>query len=75
MKLKDRVVLDPEILAGKPIIRGTRISAQFLLEPLANGWTYERILNNYPQLFKEDIQAALEYAAETLKADLTQEKC
>jgi len=69
MRLKNRIVLDPKILSGKPIIRGTRISVEFLLDLLANGWSYEKILSNYPQLSMEDIQAALEYATETLKSE------
>ncbi len=63
---KDRIVVDSEILAGKPIIKGTRISVEFILDLLANGWTTEKILKNYPQLSKEDILAVLKYATEIL---------
>jgi len=56
---RKRITLDPEILARKPVIKGTRISVEFLLELLADGWTEEEILENYPQLDKEDIQSAL----------------
>ena len=51
---RSRIVIDPKILAGKPIIKGTRISVEFVLELLANGWTDKRIMENYP-LLKEDI--------------------
>jgi len=66
---KDRVTFDPDILAGKPIIKGTRISVEFILDLLANGWTTEEILKNYPQLKKEDITAVLKYATEILKEE------
>lgn len=63
----ERIIIDPEILVGKPIIKGTRISVEFILELLGNGWSYEQILENYPQLKKEDILAAISYSAEILK--------
>ena len=63
---KDRIIVDSEILAGKPIIKGTRISIEFILDRLANGWTTEKILTNYPQLNKEDVLAVLKYASEIL---------
>jgi len=66
---KKRIVIDPEILAGKPVIKGTRISVDFILELLANGWSYEQILNNYPQLKKEDILAAIAYSYEIIKEE------
>jgi uncharacterized protein (DUF433 family) len=69
MKYADRVTVDPEILVGKPVITGTRMSVEFILELLANGWTYEEILNNYPQLVQEDILAAIEYSLEVMKEE------
>ena len=51
------------------MIRGTRIAIEFLLELLAEGWSHEQILRNYPQLTADDLQAALHYAAETLKQE------
>jgi uncharacterized protein (DUF433 family) len=68
---KKRIVVDPEILAGKPVIKGTRISVDFILELLANGWSYEQILKNYPQLKKEDILAAIAYSYEIIKEEKT----
>ena len=59
---KERITVDPKVLAGKPIIKGTRIAVEFILGLLANGWTTERILKEYPQLKKEDITAVLKYA-------------
>ena len=64
---RNRITLDPDILAGKPVIKGTRISVQHILELLANGWTEQAILENYPQLEKEDIQSALRYVTDILK--------
>jgi len=69
MNRKRRIVVDRKVLAGKPIIKGTRISVEFLLDLLAKGWTHQKILENYPQLKKTDIQAALKYAAEVLKEE------
>jgi uncharacterized protein (DUF433 family) len=66
---KSRITVDPNILVGKPIIKGTRIAVEFVLELLANGWTVEDILRNYPQLKREDVTAALKYAAEVLKEE------
>ena len=63
----ERIVVDQEILAGKPVIKGTRISVEFILELLANGWSYEEILRNYPQLEREDILAAIKYSVEILR--------
>jgi uncharacterized protein (DUF433 family) len=69
MPWQDRISIDPKVLVGKPVIRGTRISVEFLLELLAEGWTREQILQNYPQLTADDLQAALHYAAEALKQE------
>lgn len=63
---KERITVDPKVLAGKPIIKDTRIAVEFILDLLANDWTTEKILKNYPQLKKEDITAALKYATEIL---------
>lgn len=67
---RTRITIDPTILAGKPIIKGTRISVEFVLELLANGWAGKEIMENYPQLNKEDIQAALRYATDILKEEM-----
>lgn len=66
---RNRIAVDPNVLAGKPVIKGTRIAVEFILELLANGWTINEILKNYPQLKKEDITAALKYAIEVLKEE------
>jgi uncharacterized protein (DUF433 family) len=66
---RERITVDPKVLSGKPIIKGTRIAVEFILELLANSWTVEDILKNYPQLKREDVAAALRYAAEILKEE------
>ena len=69
MSWQDRIIVDPAILTGKPVIKGTRIAVEFILELLAEGWTHQQIEQNYPSLTNDDIQAALHYAAETLKRE------
>jgi len=69
MDWRDRITVDPGVLSGKPVIRGTRLAVDFVVELLAEGWTREEILSNYPQLSSEDVQAALSYAAETLRSE------
>jgi len=69
MDWRDRIIVDPGVLAGKPVIRGTRLAVDFVVDLLAEGWTREEILSNYPQLSSEDVQAALSYAAETLRSE------
>ncbi len=66
---RERIVVNPKILVGKPIIKGTRISVDFILELLAHGWINEQILKNYPQLKKEDISAVLEYSSHIIKLE------
>jgi uncharacterized protein (DUF433 family) len=66
---RNRITIDPNILVGKPIIKGTRLAVEFILELLANGWTIENILKNYPQLKREDVIATLKYATEVLKEE------
>lgn len=65
-----RIIANKEILGGKPIIKGTRISVEFILELLASGATVDEILKDYSHLTKEDIHACLEYAAHALKNEI-----
>lgn len=65
--MTNRIVLDPHVLAGKPIIKGTRISVEFVLELLSTGMTMETIVKEYPHLRREDILAALDYAKNVLR--------
>ena len=66
MEPMDRITIDPEVMVGKPVIKGTRITVQLIVQLLANGATEAEILNDYPDLKKEDIKAALLYASECL---------
>jgi uncharacterized protein (DUF433 family) len=59
----ERIEVDPEILGGKPVVRGTRLAVELILELLAAGQTFEDLLENYPRLTKEDILACLSYAS------------
>jgi uncharacterized protein (DUF433 family) len=63
MELSERIVVDPEILAGKPVVRGTRLAVEFILELLAAGQSENNLLNDYPGLTREDILACLSYAS------------
>jgi uncharacterized protein (DUF433 family) len=65
----DRIVLDPAVLAGKPVIRGTRLAVEFVVDLLAQGWSVEQVLDNYPGLTREDVRACLEYASEVLRSE------
>jgi uncharacterized protein (DUF433 family) len=62
----DRIIVDPRIMVGKPVIKGTRITVQLIVQLLANGETETEILDDYPDLKKEDIKAALMYASDCL---------
>ncbi len=62
-----KIVIDKDIQAGKPVIEGTRVTVDFVIELLANGWDYEQIAANYPAIKRDDIIAALRYASDILK--------
>jgi uncharacterized protein (DUF433 family) len=64
MTRADRIVADTAILVGKPCVKGTRLSVDFLLGLLAQGWSEAEVLRNYPGLTHEDVLACLEYASE-----------
>lgn len=69
MDWRNRITVDPNILVGKPIIKGTRISVEFIIDLLARGWTVEQILKEYDHLTREDIHACLAYAGELVKEE------
>ena len=66
---EQRIVLDPAILVGKPIVKGTRLSVEFVVERLADGWTEQELIDGCPGLTVEDIRACLHYASERLRED------
>ena len=61
----ERIIIDPDVLEGKPIIKGTTVSVEHILGLLAKGWSCDQILENYPQLKSEDIMATIQYSFET----------
>jgi len=65
----DRIVVDPKVMMGKPVIRGTRITVEVILEKLAAGLSEEEILEEYPRLGRNDIRAALAYASHAVGAE------
>lgn len=62
MNWEDRITVDPKVLVGKPVIRGTRLSVEFIVGLLASSWTEAQVLDNYPGITREDITACLGYA-------------
>lgn len=63
---KERIISDPNIMLGKPVIKGTRITVELILKKLAEGMTYDELLKAYPHLKKEDIMAAISYSADVI---------
>ena len=78
-KILERITLDPDVMTGKPVIRGTRLTVQFILGLLAHGASVEDIIEEYKGLTREDIQACLLFATESLEdttfMPLTAEAC
>ena len=70
-KLLDRIERNPKVMMGKPVIKGTRIPVELILRKLSEGATLEELLDAYPHLSREDIRAALAYAAEALALEET----
>ena len=70
MSWHDYIHSDSSILAGKPVVRGTRLSVAFLLGLLAEGWTEQEILENYPQLSREALRAVFAFALECTRDEL-----
>lgn len=69
MDWHDRIRVDRSILVGKPVIKGTRISVEFVIDLLARGWTTDEILREYDHLTAEDVRACLAYASDFLKSE------
>jgi uncharacterized protein (DUF433 family) len=70
-ELLDRTVVDPNILAGKPVIKGTRIPVYLIVELIATGMNTKNLLKEYPELKEDDIKAALLYASKLLEKEIT----
>lgn len=69
MTWEDRITVDPKILTGKPVIKGTRLAVEFIIDLLAQGWSVQQILDNYPGVTHEDVTACLHYASHVLKSE------
>jgi uncharacterized protein (DUF433 family) len=71
MTVTDRIEVNPKVMQGKPVVRGTRITVELILRKISEGATEEVLLQAYPHLKREDIQAAVRYAADTLAHEET----
>ncbi|MGH7820727.1 MAG: DUF433 domain-containing protein [Candidatus Binatia bacterium] len=71
MTITDRIEVNPKVMLGKPVIRGTRIPVELILRKLSEGANEAELLDAYPRLTREDIQAAIGYAADTLASEET----
>ena len=67
MGWRTRMAADPAVMVGKPVIKGTRITVEFVIDLLSGGWSHEDILQNYPGLTEDDVLACLEYAHEMIE--------
>jgi uncharacterized protein (DUF433 family) len=67
----DRITVDPDVLVGKPVIKGTRVPVYLIVELVANGVATKEILKEYPRLKEEDIKAALLYASKLVESEVT----
>jgi uncharacterized protein (DUF433 family) len=67
---KTRIVADPKVMLGKPVVEGTRITVEYILEELSHGQPYEALLKSHPTLTREGVEAALDYAARVLRLDV-----
>ncbi len=70
MDWQDYIVSDPEVLMGKPAIKGTRLSIEFLVNLMSQGWSEERLLANYPRLRKEHLQAIFQFIRDDMRESL-----
>lgn len=66
MNWREHIHSDPDVLTGKPVVRGTRLAVNFLLELFASGWTTAQVLESYPQLTPEALRAVFAFAAEAM---------
>jgi uncharacterized protein (DUF433 family) len=69
MNWQERIELNPQVLTGKPVVKGTRIAVEFVLQMLATGVSEKEILDNYPRLTGDDIRACMEYALELVRSE------
>lgn len=66
---QDHIAIDPDVLVGKPVVKGTRIAVELIVDLLGRGYTVDQVLQQYDQLSRDDVQACLAYAAQVLQAE------
>lgn len=69
MPWQDHIAIDPDVLVGKPVVKGTRIAVALIVDLLGRGYTVDQILQQYDHLTRDDVQACLAYAAQVLQAE------
>jgi uncharacterized protein (DUF433 family) len=69
MAWQDRIVIDPDVLVGKPVVKGTRIAVELVIDLLGRGYTTAQVIEQYDHVTAEDVQACLAYAAEVLQSE------
>lgn len=69
MNWRDYIHADPAVLAGKPVVRGTRLGVEFLLELFAAGWTHDQVLESYPHLTPDALRAVFAFAADAMQEE------
>jgi uncharacterized protein (DUF433 family) len=69
MRWQERIVLDPQVLSGKPVIKGSRLAVEFIVGLLAQGWSEDEVLRNYPGISRDDLLACLAYAQQMLQSE------
>lgn len=69
MNWEERIEINPEVLVGKPVVKGTRLAVEFVIDLLASDWSEEKIIENYPDLTHDDIRACLQYASALLHSE------
>ena len=69
VEFRERIEVNPAVMTGKPVIKGTRLTVDHVIELLAEGWTADRIAEEYPGITREDVAACLAYASEVIKSE------
>jgi uncharacterized protein (DUF433 family) len=69
MNWKERIIVDPNVLVGKPVIKGTRVAVELLMDRRSDGWTMEDILAAYPHISRDDVLAAISFVTEIFKEE------
>ncbi|MGH7895797.1 MAG: DUF433 domain-containing protein [Candidatus Binatia bacterium] len=69
VRWQDHIAIDPDVLVGKPVVKGTRIAVEMVVDLLGRGYTVEQVLQQYDHLTRDDVQACLAYAAEVLQSE------